>query len=174
MGDALDARLLAAAFAELGKRLPHPIRLVIGGSGALVLRGQLARATIDCDVVIAQPDMGELQSHIRAVAEHQGLVGGWLNGSAQTYAEVLPPDYESRLHSLPSSGRLKVMMLDRLDVLVMKLFAGRPRDLADIATLAPTSAEIAFARAQLPRLGLIDHSRSERMRAVLDDLANVR
>jgi hypothetical protein len=172
MSDNLDKQRLATAFAVLGARLPRPTRVVIAGAGALVLGGQLKRATTDCDVVLAQPDMGQLQEHIHAVAERLGLVGGWLNGSAQTYVEILPTDYESRLHSLPAYGRLQVLVLDRQDVLVMKLFAGRPRDLADVTALAPTSAEFAFARAQLPRLHLIDSARTERMRAVLDDLAD--
>jgi hypothetical protein len=97
---------------------------------------------------------------------------GWLNGSAQTYAEILPPDYESRLQSLPPFGRLQVMVLHRQDVLVMKLYAGRPRDLADIATLAPTAAELQFARGELPRLRRIDEGRAERMRAVLDEFTH--
>lgn len=34
----------------------------------------------------------------------------------------------------------------------MKLFAGRPRDLKDVATLRLTSTELEFLRRELPRL----------------------
>jgi hypothetical protein len=174
MSDSLDRRHLAEAFAVLGARLQKPSRVLIGGAGALILGGELQRATVDCDVLLSQPDIGQLQADIRAVAEHCGLVGGWLNGSAQTYAEILPPDYESRLHSLPMFGRLQVMVLHRQDVIVMKLFAGRPRDLADIAALVPTAAELEFARRELPRLTRIDPARTDRMRDVLDGFSHAK
>jgi hypothetical protein len=174
MIDSLDKNRLKDAFAILGDRLNKPARLLIGGAGALILGGELTRATTDCDVLRSDPDMGQLQGDIRTVGERCGLPGGWLNGSAQTYAEILPPDYESRLQSLPPFGRLQVMVLHRQDVLVMKLYAGRPRDLADIATLAPTASEIQFARDELPRLRRIDEARAERMRAVLDDLTHAK
>ena len=174
MSDNLDGDRLKDAFAALGERLRKPTRVLIGGAGALILRGELSRATTDCDVLHAHPDMGQLQSDIRTVAESCGLPSGWLNGSAQTYAEILPPDYESRLHSLPRFGRLQVMVLHRQDVLVMKLYAGRPRDLADIAALAPTDTELQFARNQLKRLRGIDAARAARMGVVLDGFGHVK
>ena len=119
MEGSLDRRRLNDAFAALGKRVHQPTRVLIGGAGALILGGELNRATMDCDVLLSHPDMGQLQGYIRTVAERCGLPSGWLNGSAQTYAEILPPDYESRLHSLPPFGRLQVMVLHRQDVLVV-------------------------------------------------------
>jgi hypothetical protein len=174
MSDSLDRNRLKEAFAALGKQVHQPTRVLIGGAGALILGGELNRATTDCDVLLSQPDIGQFQRDIRTVAEGCGLPSGWLNGSAQTYAEILPPDYESRLHSLPPFGRLQVMVLHRQDVLVMKLYAGRPRDLADIAILAPTDTEIQFARGQLARLRRIDSARTERMRVVLDGFGHAK
>jgi hypothetical protein len=172
MDNSLDRSRLKEAFAALGERMHQPTRVLIGGSGALILGGELNRATTDCDVLYSQPDMGQLQSDIRTVAESCGLPSGWLNGSAQTYTEILPPDYKSRLHSLRPFGRLQVMVLHRQDVLVMKLYAGRPRDLADIAALAVTDTELEFARGQLARLRRIDAARTERMRVVLDGFSH--
>jgi hypothetical protein len=174
MDDNLNSDRLTAAFVALGNRLHRPAYVLIGGAGALILGGELQRATMDCDVLLSQPEIGQLLGDIRAVAEECGLVGGWLNGSAQSYAEILPPDYSSRLRSLPTFGRLQVMLLHRQDVLVMKLYAARPRDLADIAVLAPTAAELAFAYDQLPRLAQIDEARVARMRAVLHELIDAR
>src|ERR1700688_4307442 len=113
MHDTLDKRRLVEAFAALGERLHSSTQVLIGGAGAIVLRGELTRATTDCDVLRSQPDMGQLQNEVRAVADLCCLVSGLLNGSAQTYAEILPPDYESRLHSLPPFGRLQVLVLHR-------------------------------------------------------------
>jgi hypothetical protein len=166
----LDKQHLLDAFAALGKRLGQPVHLVIGGAGALILSGELQRATTDCDVLISQPDMGLLQEAIRAVADSQGLAGGWLNASAQGFAEVLPPDCATRLRSLPLYGQLRISVLHRQDAIVMKLFAGRPRDLADVTALYPTQSELDFASGQLDRLSHIDSARAKRMAALIESL----
>lgn len=115
--------------------------------------------------------MGQLQSDIRAIAEQRGISSGWLNGSVQTYLEVLPPDFRSRLRSIETAGQLHVSVLHRQDFLVMKLYAGRPRDLADVAALSPTPDELQFARSQIPRLSGIDAPRATRMALSLDSYA---
>jgi hypothetical protein len=164
----MDQQILLGALAALGSRIRQPVHILIGGAGALILSGELERATTDCDVLVAQPDMGLLQEAIRAVADTHGLVGGWLNGSAQAFAEILPPDHAARLRSLPPYGQLRVSVLHRQDAIVMKLFAGRPRDLADITALHPTPSELDFAREQLPRLSLIDAVRANRMASLME------
>jgi Nucleotidyltransferase of unknown function (DUF6036) len=166
----LDKSRLLDALARLGHELNGPTQLVIGGAGALLLTDHLQRTTMDCDVLSATPDMGQLQDAIRAIADREQLVPGWLNGSAQAFVEILPPDYLTRAKSLPRSGRLQVLVLHRQDVIVMKLFAGRPRDLQDITSLGITTAEIDFAVGQLPRLSNIDASRAQRMSETLKAL----
>lgn len=166
----LDKALLLKALAELGQLVRKPTMLVIGGSAALLLREELTRVTTDCDVMRATPDMGALQEAIRVVADRFDLAGGWLNGSAQTYAEILPPDFEGRLHTLPIFGLLRVALLSRQDVLVMKLYAARPRDIADMALLVPTAGELQFALTQLPHLARIDIHRAARMQIRLEQM----
>jgi hypothetical protein len=159
---------LQSALDALGERLRARTEIVVGGAGALILTGELPRATSDFDVLYSNPDMGQLQEDIRAVAERLNLTPGWLNGSIQSYLDVLPPDYKTRLRTLPSRGRLHIALLHRQDILVMKLFAGRPRDLRDVTTLRPTVAELEFVRGQLPRLTLIDQGRAARIQSFLD------
>jgi Nucleotidyltransferase of unknown function (DUF6036) len=96
------------------------------------------------------------------------LTPGWLNGSIQIYLDVLPPDYKARLITLPARGKLHIALLHRQDIIVMKLFAGRPRDLTDIVALRPTSQELQFVRGELPRLRRIDQPRAARLESFLD------
>jgi hypothetical protein len=91
-----------------------------------------------------------------------------LNGSIQSYLDVLPPDYQTRLRTLPTRGRLHIALLHRQDIIVMKLFAGRPRDLDDVTALRPTLEELDFVRRELPRLRLVDSARSLRVQSYLD------
>jgi Nucleotidyltransferase of unknown function (DUF6036) len=95
-----------------------------------------------------------------------------LNSSVQSYKEVLPPDYETRIATLPPFGNLHVSLVGRRDVIVMKFFSGRPKDLADLEELQPTPAELAFVARQLPRLTNLDPERAKRMRNVLEALSD--
>jgi hypothetical protein len=87
---------------------------------------------------------------------------------ALAFVDVLPPDYETRIKSPRPFGRLSVSLLGRRDVIVMKFFSGRPKDLRDLEEIAPTATELAFTARQLPRLAKVDAARSERMQMLLD------
>lgn len=151
----------------LGRRAPRPISIVLGGSAALILNNDLPRPTDDGDVVTSEPGIGELQSLIREIADSEGLPPGWLNGSIQSYAYVLPADYTSRLVSLPPFDRLRVRLLSRRDVVLMKVYGMRPRDIEDLVSIHPTADELAFVRAQLPRIGAKEADKAREMAAFL-------
>ena len=168
MHDALSRSELEGALAALGARCDAGTTLLLGGSAALILRNALRRGTNDGDVLASHPDLGRLQAAIRAVAHARGLPEGWLNSSVQSYKEVLPPDYETRITTLPPFGHLHVSLVGRRDVIVMKFFSGRPKDLSDLIELRPTPAELAFVARQLPRLAKVDPERTKRMQVVLD------
>ena len=113
--------------------------------------------------------MGRLQEDIRAVAGDLNLTAGWLNGSVQAYLDILPPDYKTRIKTLPMQGKLQVAVLHRQDVLAMKAFAGRAQDIEDIVALKPTPSELQFVRGQIPRLQRIDSARATRMEGLLNE-----
>ena len=72
MIEKLGQEQLHRALAALGKRLRGRTEIVLGGAGALILTGDLKRATSDCDVLYSDPDIGRLQDDIRAVAHRLG------------------------------------------------------------------------------------------------------
>ena len=156
------------ALSALGRRASGPVSLVLGGSAALILSNDLPRPTDDGDVVTSEPGMGELQALIREIADSEGLPPGWLNGSIQSYTYVLPADYTSRLVSMPPFGRLQVRLLSRRDVILMKVYGMRPRDIDDLHAIRPTLEELAFVRAQLARIGAKEASKAREMAEFLD------
>ena len=60
----------------LGERPHARTDIVVGGAGALILTGELPRATSDFDVLYSDPDIGRLQEDIRAVADRLDLTPG--------------------------------------------------------------------------------------------------
>lgn len=157
------------ALTALGRRARRPVSLILGGSAALILDGDLRRPTDDGDVVASEPEIGDLQALIRDVAEHEQLPPGWLNGSIQSYTYILPRDYRERLVPLAPFGRLTVSLLDRRDVILMKIYGQRPRDVQDLHAIGPTPGELEFVRAQLPRIATKEKERADSMRAFLDE-----
>ena len=111
MQEAMGEEDLRKALLALGERLRARTDIVVGGAGALILTGELPRATSDFDVLYSDPDIGRLQEDIRAVADRLDLTPGWLNGSIQTYLDVLPPDYKARLITLPAREKLHIALL---------------------------------------------------------------
>ena len=67
---------LRKALIALGERLRVRTDIVVGGAGALILTGELPRATSDFDVLYSDPDIGRLQEDIRAVADRLDLTPG--------------------------------------------------------------------------------------------------
>jgi hypothetical protein len=137
---------ILAALTELGARAIDPVRIVLGGSAALILVDALKRPTGDGDVILAEPELHEIQPLVRRAADAAGVPQGWLNTSIRSYLDALPPDYADRIRWLPPFRRLTVGLLERRDVLAMKVYAGRPRDFEDIVAMRPTGQELALVR----------------------------
>lgn len=165
----MDAGALRAALHAFARTLREPVELVLGGSAALVLAGELHRQTADSDVVQSVPDLGQLQEQIRATETSEHLPPGWLNGSIQSYVHVLPPDFRTRCVALPpfvAPKRLRVLLVSRRDVIVMKVYAQRARDLDDLEALRPTVDEWALVDAQVPRIATFEPDQAARMQAL--------
>ena len=76
MQESMGEEDLRKALIALGERLRARTDIVVGGAGALILTGELPRATSDFDVLYSDPDIGRLQKDIRAVADRLDLTPG--------------------------------------------------------------------------------------------------
>ena len=76
MQETMGEEDLRKALIALGERLRARTDIVVGGAGALILTGELPRATSDFDVLYSDPDIGRLQEDIRAVADRLDLTPG--------------------------------------------------------------------------------------------------
>jgi hypothetical protein len=117
---------------DLGSRLHQPVRLAIGGSIALILAGQLSRATEDIDIVDEVPE--EVRAERVLLAELERLYGLQLT---HFQSHFLPAGWEQRVHSLEPFGRLQAAIVDPLDVFLSKLFSKRAKDRDDLRLLLP-------------------------------------
>jgi Nucleotidyltransferase of unknown function (DUF6036) len=117
---------------ELGAHIRQPLRLNVGWSVALILPGYVSRHTEDIDVVDEVP---------REVREQYALLDGFKQRFGMLVAHFgshyLPTGWQNRLHHFADFDKLRVYLVDVVDVFLGKLFSKRSKDLDDLRMLAP-------------------------------------
>jgi hypothetical protein len=155
MGSVLSRQLLLDLFAELGRDLGDNVDLTVVGGSAGMLTEQLppARTTIDCDVIRTEPPelFAALRDAAANLARARGLPEDWLSDQVGQL-DVLPSGWRRRRIEVGAFGRLHVWCVGRLDLLAMKVYAGRMQDRGDVLDMKPTAEEIAFIRRYLDQL----------------------
>jgi hypothetical protein len=117
---------------ELSAHVHRPVRLVIGGSVALILEGLLSRATEDIDIVDEVPaDLRQQHALLERLQRTYGLQ------LTHFQSHFLPSGWETRVRSLEPLGRLQVGLVDAYDVFLSKLFSARDKDRNDLHALMP-------------------------------------
>jgi hypothetical protein len=148
----LDAAQLQRAFTALDLLVPRSVTLIVGGGTAMMLGYQLPVRTTDVDAYPREGNLEELQGAILEVAKQQGLAKDWINPWFETFAYVLPTDYGARLRPIFKGARLEVVVLGVEDLLVMKCFAGREKDVSHARALLRRRPELAVVERRLQEL----------------------
>jgi hypothetical protein len=127
-----DPEAMLQFLRELGTYVARDTRIEIGGSGALILAGQLRRGTDDLDAVDEVPvALREDHDLLNSLAARYGL------RLTHFQSHYLPAGWKQRLVSLGRFGKLEVFLVDVLDIFLGKLFSAREKDLDDLRQLAP-------------------------------------
>jgi predicted nucleotidyltransferase len=148
----LDAATLDRAFRALDRLLPRPVTLVVGGGTAMMLAYGLPVRTTDVDAYPVTGSLDDLAEQIREVARAVGLASDWLNPHFETFAHVLPADYGRRLRPIFAGERLQVKALGVEDLLVMKCFAGREKDVGHARALLRRKPDLALVERRIEEL----------------------
>ncbi|MBI1832220.1 MAG: hypothetical protein HYR84_12315 [Planctomycetes bacterium] len=127
-----DPQIVEQYFRELSRRVRKPLKLLVGGSVALLAPGMLVRHTDDIDVVDEVPrEFRESPEFLDDLQKRYGLL---LTHFQQHY---LPSEWSSRLKFHGSYGDLEVYFVDPIDIFLGKLTSIRTKDLDDLRVLAP-------------------------------------
>jgi hypothetical protein len=174
----MNTSAVEQALAALGRRFSFhgEVDLLLVGGAAGMLTGLLpaSRTTTDCDVMVYAPEsaMDAVERAAAEVAGALGLAANWLNSDVQIRRDVLPEDWRSRRVFVGSWGLLRVFAASRIDLIAMKVLAGRPQDLEDLRSMRPRSDDLEFVRRYLDHLLATGTSAEEvsDARVVLDSL----
>jgi predicted nucleotidyltransferase len=167
----LTVEALRAAFEELDRTLDRPVSLVVGGGTAMMLAHGMPVRTADVDAYPRDASFEEIQPAIRTVARRLGLAPDWVNPHYETFAHVLPSDYGRRLRSVFTGARLAVEALGVEDLLVMKCFAGREKDVGHARALLRRRPDLALVERRLQELAERRVKGAQEALDFFDDLA---
>lgn len=149
----LSADSVRAAFGALDRLLDHEATLVVGGGTAMVLAYGLPVRTTDVDAFPASgATVEEIDALAKKVARSQHLAYDWLNPYYQTFAHVLPGDYGKRMKEVFKGERLRVMALGVEDLLIMKCFAGRQKDVGHARALLKRRPDLSIVEGRIDEL----------------------
>jgi len=148
----LDRSSLHGAFRALDARLDAPVTLIVGGGTAMMLAHGLPVRNRDVVAYTARGHLDDLGPLLREVAQEVGLSSDWLNPYFETFTHVLPSDYGSRLQEVFAGKRLRVMALGVEDLLIMKCFAGREKDVGHARALLRKKPDLAIVDGRIQQL----------------------
>ncbi len=150
--------LMKKALARLDQKLNaaqiKDVKLLIGGGGAFGLAYQVPLHTADIDGVPFQSKItqAQLDPFVKESGRELEISPDWLNPYFETFLGSLPSDYGSRLVEVFRGKSLVVFALGLEDLLVMKCFAGREKDMPHAKILLRKGANINFVEAHLRSL----------------------
>ena len=135
---------MVKAFEALDPFVPTHTKLLLGGGGAMVLAHGFPLATQDLDALFYQSQITEkdVWGAIQDIALNLSLPKDWLNPYFQIFLYTLPQDYESRLITVFTGKNLTVNALGIEDLLILKCFANREKDIGHARALIKKGANI--------------------------------
>lgn len=166
----LSATVMKQALNALESKLTSPLRLLIGGGGAMILAHNYPLATTDIDAIPFLLSADELHPLVETIAKELSLPGDWLNPHFASFSYVLPIDYKDRLITVFSGKYLQAQALGKEDMLIMKCFAHRVKDRGHAHALIKSGADVQMVERHIDALLSKGIAEAQKALDFLDDL----
>ena len=148
----LTEKLMREALGKLDGHLPKPLTLILGGGGAMILAHHFPLSTTDIDAIAKGISFDELDPLVKLVAKELDLAPDWLNPWFSSFSHTLPSDFSDRLIKVFKGRQLEALALGATDLLVMKCFAHRQKDVGHAKALVKAGADIEIVRNHIEKL----------------------
>lgn len=148
----LSKEMMLNALQSLDHELPSHVQLIMGGGGSMILAHAFPLATSDIDAIPKGMSIEELDVYVKIVSMNLMIPGDWLNPYFSTFSHVLPESFSERLITVFNGKKLTVNALGKEDMLIMKCFAHREKDIPHAKQLIKKKANILFVEKHLESL----------------------
>lgn len=161
----MKKEIMQKAFEALDAKLTERVTMLVGGGAAMLLAHHIPLTTMDVDGLPLQSKLtaAELDKLIKEVAEELNISTQWYNDYFNTFTHTLPADFRDRLTTVFEGMHLKVSALGLEDLLIMKCFAGREKDIGHARVLIEKGANLDIVEERIDELiekGLPDASKA--------------
>ena len=129
-----------------------PFELIIAGGSAMICSYKFPLGTIDVDVIIKKAELNEVDIYIKKTAKKLSLPPDWMNMWVSSFTHYLPEDYESRLNTLFKGKKITAKTFGKEDMLILKCFAHRGKDISHARALIKQKADIDFVENHIKKL----------------------
>ncbi len=118
----------------------------------MVLAHDFPLATADIDAVPRPIDLPALDSLVKTIARELELPPDWLNPYFSSFTHTLPNDYDTRLVPVFAGKKLQGLALGKEDMLIMKCFAHRQKDVGHARALIKKGTNLDFVENHIEKL----------------------
>lgn len=118
----------------------------------MILAHGYPRGTTDIDAIARGVSPGDLDPLVKEIAKELGLPFDWLNPYFSTFSHTLPLDYGLRLKPVYEGDHLKAQALGKEEMLIMKCFAHRLKDVPHARALVRGKADLSIVEGRLDEL----------------------
>ena len=126
--------------------------LIIAGGSAMICSYGYPLGTADIDAIVKKADLSEVDIYIKKTAKKLSLALDWLNMWVSSFTHYLPDDYEDRLSILFKGKKITVKTFGKEDILILKCFAHRGKDVGHAKALIKQKADINFVENHIKEL----------------------
>lgn len=150
----MEKETMKKAFRALDGKLKMPAKILIGGGAAILLAHGMPLATMDIDGILVESAVtpAELDPLVKKVARELGINPHWFNSYFGTFTHTIPPDYKKRLVPVYNGRKLTVFALGLEELLIMKCFAGREKDIGHVRELIRKGADLGIVESHMEAL----------------------
>lgn len=151
---AMDRSLMLRAFEALDAKLKTPVHILVGGGAAMLLAHGITLSTMDIDGLISQSELtlSEIDPLVKKVAKELSINPHWFNSYFSTFTYTIPSDYKDRLIRIFNGKNLIVSAFGLEDLLIMKCFSGREKDIGHARMLVKKITSMEFIEGHIQKL----------------------
>lgn len=161
---------MRAALHALDVKLSRPVSFIVGGGGAMLLAYDFPLATADIDAIPRGLSIDELKPLIQQVSTELNIAADWLNPWFSSFTHVLPNDYAERLVEVFRAEHVVALALGREDLLIMKCFAHRQKDMAHARALIRSGVKLETVYSRIEELTAVNRASSQKAQDFLEQV----
>ena len=152
MKEKLNKKTVLRALQTLDSVSHTTFELIIAGGSAMMCSYGYPLGTVDVDAIVKKADLSEVDDYIKKTAKKLSLAPDWLNMWVSSFTHYLPDDYEDRLNIFFKGQKITAKTFGREDILILKCFAHRGKDVGHVKTLIKQKTDISFVESHIKEL----------------------